>query len=83
MVTCADGTIYTGYTRDIAKRLKEHNSGSHGAKYTKTRRPVKLSFVEIHPTQRSAMRREIELKKYSRDEKLNLIKLYRRNQFDL
>jgi len=73
MVTCSDGTIYTGYTKDLLKRLEQHNSSSQGARYTKTRRPVKLSFVEIVQTQKEAMLRELELKKLPRQRKLDLI----------
>jgi putative endonuclease len=73
MVTCSDGTIYTGYTKDILKRLEQHNSNSKGAKYTSTRRPVKLSFVEIVESQREAILRELELKKLPRKKKINLI----------
>ncbi|NHJ33353.1 MAG: GIY-YIG nuclease family protein [Asgard group archaeon] len=73
MVTCSDGTIYTGYTKDILKRLEQHNSKSQGARYTKTRQPVKLSFVEIVETQREAILRELEIKKLPRKRKMNLI----------
>ena len=73
MVTCSDGTIYTGYTKDLLKRLDQHNSGSKGARYTKTRRPVKLSFVEIVQTQKDAILRELELKRLPRQRKLDLI----------
>lgn len=73
MVTCSDGTIYTGYTKDLLKRLDQHNSGSQGAKYTKTRRPVKLSFVEIVETQKEAILRELEIKRLPKRRKVNLI----------
>ncbi|MBK5114488.1 MAG: GIY-YIG nuclease family protein [Candidatus Heimdallarchaeota archaeon] len=73
MVTCSDGTIYTGYTKDLLKRLEQHNSGNRGARYTKTRRPVKLSFVEIVQTQREAILRELEIKKLPRRMKIKLI----------
>lgn len=75
MVRCSDNTLYTGYTSNLEQRLKQHNSGSQGARYTKTRRPVKLVFVEIYQSQREAIRRELAIKKRSREEKLNLIKL--------
>jgi len=74
MVTCSDGTIYTGYTKDILKRLDQHNSNSQGAKYTQIRRPVKLSFVEIVDSQKEAILRELEIKKLPRKKKINLIK---------
>lgn len=75
MVKCADNTLYTGYTSNLEQRLKQHNSGSQGARYTRTRRPVKLVFVEIYQSQREAIKRELAIKKRSREEKLNLIKL--------
>ncbi len=74
MVTCSDGTIYTGYTKDILKRLEQHNSNSRGARYTLTRRPVKLSFVEIVDSQKEAILRELEIKKLPRRKKIELIK---------
>ena len=47
IVRCADGTLYTGWTNDLKKRIKAHNSGK-GAKYTKTRRPVELAVHSVH-----------------------------------
>jgi len=82
MVTCADGTIYTGYTKDLLKRIEQHNTSKIGAKYTSTRRPVKLSYVEILSSQKEAIKRELELKKFSRGMKLDLIQEFRKNQFD-
>ena len=55
MVTCADGTIYSGYTKDLLKRIEQHNKGKQGAKYTRIRRPVKISYVDICETQKEAM----------------------------
>ena len=75
MVKCADSTLYTGYTSNLEQRMKQHNSRSQGARYTRTRRPVKLVFVEVFSTQKEAIYREIAIKKLTRDEKLNLIKL--------
>ena len=49
IIKCADSTLYTGWTNDLDKRIKAHNSGK-GAKYTKTRRPVKLVYYEEHET---------------------------------
>jgi len=73
MVTCADGTIYTGYTNNITQRIDQHNSPKSGAKYTRKRRPVKLSYYEILSSQGDAMRRERRLKKLTRTQKLALI----------
>lgn len=57
IVRCADGTLYTGWTNDLKKRIKAHNSGK-GAKYTKTRRPVELVYFEHFATKEEAMSRE-------------------------
>ena len=57
IIKCADSTLYTGWTNDLDKRIKAHNSGK-GAKYTKTRRPVKLVYYEEHETKNEAMSRE-------------------------
>ncbi|MHA1301204.1 MAG: GIY-YIG nuclease family protein [Candidatus Helarchaeota archaeon] len=72
IVRCKDGSLYTGYTNDIKRRLKEHNSGR--SKYCRGRRPVKLEHFEIFKTQKNAMRRELEIKKLPRKEKLKLIR---------
>lgn len=72
MATCADGTIYTGYTKNLIERIEKHNAG-HGARYTKLHRPIRLSYTEIFSSQKEAMKRERELKKLSRGEKLLLI----------
>ena len=71
IIQCADGTLYTGWTNDIEKRLAAHNAGT-GAKYTKPRRPVELFYLEKHDTKQAAMRREAEIKHLSRAEKLKL-----------
>ncbi|MCM1308915.1 MAG: GIY-YIG nuclease family protein [Butyrivibrio sp.] len=72
---CADGTLYTGWTTDIAKRLRAHNSGK-GAKYTRTRLPVRLVYLEEHATREEAMSREYHIKRLTRAEKEKLIKNY-------
>ena len=73
ILECNDGTLYTGITKDMQKRLLEHNSSQKGAKYTKARRPVKLMYSEKSQDRSSASKREYVLKKLSRDEKLRLI----------
>ena len=73
IVKCADSTLYTGWTNDLDKRIKAHNSGK-GAKYTKTRRPVKLVYYEEHETKNEAMSREYAIKHLTRKEKEILIK---------
>lgn len=72
ILKCADGTLYTGWTNDLEKRLKAHNSGN-GAKYTRSRRPVELVYHESFETKEEAMKREFALKQLSREEKLALI----------
>lgn len=72
MLECADGTYYTGWTTDLDRRVKQHNKGV-GAKYTSTRRPVKLVYVEPQPNRRDAMKRELAIKKMRRAQKSKLI----------
>ncbi len=74
MVECADGTLYTGWTNCLERRLKAHNQGRDGAKYTKVRRPVKLVYFEGYGTKEEAMSREYQIKRLSREEKLKLLK---------
>lgn len=71
IVECKDGTLYTGWTNDIDKRIGDHNAGK-GAKYTRTRTPVKLRYFEEYTNQHDAMRREYEIKQLPRLEKLRL-----------
>ena len=73
MLECADGTLYTGWTNDLQKRLAAHNTGQ-GAKYTRSRRPVCLVYAEVHEDRKEAMRREAAIKRLSRKQKLLLIK---------
>ena len=72
ILECADGTFYTGWTTDPARREKQHNDGS-GAKYTRARRPVNLVYLEKFPSQPDAMKRERAIKNMSRERKLRLI----------
>lgn len=67
-----DGTLYTGWTTDPERRLREHNAG-RGAQYTRSRRPVRLAYVEPVADRAAAMRRERALKALSRDRKLAMI----------
>ena len=73
MVECADGTLYTGWTNCLEKRLKAHNGGRNGAKYTKTKRPVSLVYYEGFFTKEEAMQREYQIKQLTRERKLELI----------
>lgn len=71
MVQCADGTLYTGWTNDLAARLEAHNRGL-GAKYTRGRGPVTLVYAEEHPDKPSAQAREYAIKQLPRAEKIAL-----------
>lgn len=73
MVSCNDGTIYTGISNDVKKRVRAHNNGT-GAKYTKLRRPVKLVYQEEATNRSLAQKREVAIKGFKRTEKLELIK---------
>ena len=72
IVKCSDGTLYTGWTNDLEKRIQSHNEGK-GAKYTKTRTPVTLVYYETFPTKQEAMKREYAIKQMRRKEKEKLI----------
>ncbi len=72
LVRCRDGTFYIGTARDVAKRLAQHNAGK-GAKYTRSRGPVKLLWQEGPMTVSRALRREHQLKQLTRPQKLALI----------
>ena len=72
IVKCRDESLYTGWTNDLEKRIKTHNSGK-GAKYTRGRTPVKLMYYEEYEDKLIAQRREREIKKLTRDEKIKLI----------
>lgn len=72
ILECSDGTLYTGYTNNIEKRLRVHNSGK-GAKYTRSRLPVRVVYFEEYETKQEAQRREYEIKQLTRAQKLELI----------
>ena len=71
LVRCADNTLYCGWTTDLEKRVRTHNSGK-GAKYTRSRRPVELIYAEEYAEKQEALSRERHLKRLSRAEKLQL-----------
>lgn len=73
ILECNDGTLYTGYTTDLVRRVYEHNYTKLSAKYTRVRRPVKLLYSEEYNTRSEACKREYQIKQLSRKEKLNLI----------
>ena len=72
MVLCADGTLYTGWSANIEKRLAAHNAGT-GAKYTRSRLPVELVYFEMQENQSAAQKREASIKKLRRQQKIALI----------
>lgn len=72
IVECADGTLYTGWTNDLEKRIAAHNAG-RGAKYTRSRGPVQLRYYEAFATKEAAQRREWEIKQLPRARKLALL----------
>ncbi len=73
MVRCKDNSLYTGWTTDPKRRTKEHNEGK-GAKYTRSKRPVKLVYVEETSTKQEAMRREYAIKQLQKVEKEEICK---------
>ncbi len=75
ILECADGTYYTGWTTDPERRVSQHNKGV-GAKYTSTRRPVKLVYLETYPNRVDAMKRELAIKKMKRAQKIKLVAKY-------
>ena len=72
ILKCSDGSLYCGITNDRERRLAQHNRGT-GAKYTRARRPVEMVWSEQAADKSAALRREIEIKKLSRNEKITLI----------
>lgn len=71
ILECADGSFYTGWTTDLERRLQEHNRGQ-GARYTRSRLPVRLHYQEDHEDRSAAMQREHELKQLSHREKARI-----------
>ncbi len=72
ILECADATLYTGIAKELARRLKDHESGK-GAKYTKGRGPLKLLYKEVHTSRGAALKREAEIKALDRSSKLALV----------
>jgi len=77
VLRCADGTFYTGITKDLSRRCRQHNDGK-AARYTRSRRPTRLVYQEPQPDQAAALRREAAIKALSRREKATLIRRGRR-----
>ncbi|WP_205668506.1 GIY-YIG nuclease family protein [Ammoniphilus sp. CFH 90114] len=72
MLRCKDSSLYTGITNDIEKRVKKHNSGK-ASRYTRARLPVKMVYLEQCENKSAALRREIEIKRYTKSEKERLL----------
>jgi putative endonuclease len=77
ILRCADDTLYTGITTDIHRRLREHNGSTRGARYTRTRRPVSLAWLEPAASRSEACRREFQVRQLQRLKKLALLADYR------
>jgi putative endonuclease len=83
ILKCSDGTFYTGITKDLERRIEEHNSSVLGAKYTRGRRPVSLVFSEEFRSRTKASQEEYRIKKISREKKLKLIKNFEKKTMNL
>jgi len=75
MLRCSDNSLYTGWCKDLDHRLKTHNSGK-GAKYTRSRLPVKLVFYKEIENKSQALKEEIRIKKFSKKKKEELVKIF-------
>lgn len=73
ILRCRDGSLYTGITTALERRLHEHNHSPKGARYTRQRRPVTLAYSERYPSRAAASKREAQIKKLERREKERLI----------
>ena len=73
MVRCSDGTLYTGITNDLEKRIEAHNSGKDGARYTRSRRPVTLVYSEQVESKSAAAKLEYQIKRLPRSKKKRLV----------
>lgn len=80
VVECSDSTLYTGVTTDVERRVREHNTTSRGAKYTKFRRPVKLLWFKMYSNRSNAQSAEYAFKKLPRQQKVKLIRRYLHEQ---
>ena len=73
ILECRDGSLYTGITTDVARRFKEHKEGL-GGHYTSAKEAVKIVYIEEQPDRSTASKREAEIKSWSREKKLDLIR---------
>jgi putative endonuclease len=74
ILRCADGTFYTGITKDLVRRCRQHEAGT-ASRYTRGRRPTKLVYQESHPSQSEALKREAAIKALTRQQKVALMRL--------
>jgi putative endonuclease len=72
ILQCSDGSYYTGYTKDLNERTRQHENGT-GAKYTRAHKPQRVAYVELFGSRSAAMKRERQIKKLSHQAKLDLI----------
>ncbi|KKP61724.1 MAG: hypothetical protein US48_C0009G0005 [Candidatus Levybacteria bacterium GW2011_GWA2_37_36] len=73
LLRCSDNSLYCGQTKNLKRRIKEHNSNDSKSKYTRARRPVKLVYFEKYKTINKALKREFEIKKMTKGKKEELI----------
>ena len=73
MIRASDDSLYTGVTTDVQRRFDEHCGTDRGARFFRGRKPIEVVYTENHPDRSSALRRESEIKKLSRNEKIELI----------
>ena len=81
ILACGDGSLYTGWTNDLEKRVKTHNAGQ-GAKYTRSRLPVRLVYFEAFADKQAAQSREYQIKRLTRAQKLALIDKGSKNNYN-
>jgi len=74
LLRCSDNSLYCGQTKDLQRRVKEHNDDDSKSKYTRARRPVKLVYFEKYSTLQKVMRREIQIKRWTKAKKEALVK---------
>ena len=79
LLKCSDGSLYAGWTNDPDRRLKAHNNGT-ASKYTRSRRPVEMVYLEEFETKSEATKREAALKMMTREQKLELIKICKQKE---
>ena len=73
ILECADGTLYTGSTNDVTRRVQEHNASPLGAKYTHARRPVTLRYASAHESRSASLKEEARIKALTRSGKTELL----------